>query len=553
MNFDRFELFSLISAFWRRRWYVLASAWLVSLLGWAVVVILPDKYESEARVYIDTSSLLGPLLRGIAVANDVEQEVAFMQRTLLSRPNLQEVARATDLDLEVTTPIELEKLLGRLKGDARIKAQGGNLFTVSYTDKDPVLAKSIVQALLTIFVESNLGQTRQDMESARSFIETQLETYERQLKEAEIRRAEFKVRNGDVLAGGTFAAQVSTATSGKNQARRAYEDAVIRKNQLSSQLKVVPQFLKVNAPPQVILERRQPSAQEKRIESLQENLDLLLIRYTENHPDVIAAKRGLEALRKSLRGVSQDTTDEKPGADKDSANKAEIPNSLYEKLRLDLSDVETTISMLERNLKEAEQANEDLEKLRVKAPEVEAQLADLDRDYDVIKKKYNEFLTRRESARISQAAEASTDSVQFRIIAPPQVPVVPSAPNRLLLLTVVLVGGLGVGGGVAFLLVQMDDTFSTSNRLSDTFGIPVLGVVNMIAEPSQKFRRTMGNLAFAMAFTSLSAVFGALVILAPKLSQLSALLKKQSLPSELSFLTDIIGTIKSLSFLQGLF
>jgi uncharacterized protein involved in exopolysaccharide biosynthesis len=109
MNFDRFELLSLISAFWRRRWYLLASAWLVSLLGWAVIVILPDKYESEARVYIDTSSLLGPLLRGIAIANNVEREVAFMQRTLLSRPNLQEVARATDLDLEVTTPIELEE------------------------------------------------------------------------------------------------------------------------------------------------------------------------------------------------------------------------------------------------------------------------------------------------------------------------------------------------------------------------------------------------------------------------------------------------------------
>ncbi|MBL4722005.1 MAG: hypothetical protein JKY20_12870 [Alphaproteobacteria bacterium] len=209
--------------------------------------------------------------------------------------------------------------------------------------------------------------------------------------------------------------------------------------------------------------------------------------------------------------------------------------------------------MFERNLKEAEQAYENLEKLRNKAPEVEAQLADLDRDYDVIKKKFNEFLTRRESARISQAAEATTDSVQFRIIAPPQVPVVPSAPNRFLLLTVVLLGGLGVGGGIAFLLVQMDDTFSSANRLGDAFGIPVLGVVNMLAEPSQKFRRAMGNLAFAMAFTSLTAVFAALAFMAPKLSQLSALLKKQSLPTELSWLSDIIGTVKSISFLQGLF
>ncbi|MBL4722006.1 MAG: hypothetical protein JKY20_12875 [Alphaproteobacteria bacterium] len=330
MNFDRFELLSLLSAFWRRRWYVLAAAWLISLVGWAVVVILPDKYESEARVYIDTSSLLGPLLRGIAVATNIEQEVAFMQRTLLSRPNLQEVARATDLDLEVTTPIELESLLRRLKKSARIKAQGGNLFTVSYTDKDPVLAKSIVQALLTIFVESNLGQTRQDMESARAFIESQLEIYERQLKEAEIRRAEFKFRNADVLAGGTFSTQINASKAAKNRAKREYEDTILRKNQLNSQLKVVPQFLKLNTPPQIILERRRQSPQGQRIERLQENLDLLLLRYTENHPDVVSAKRGLETLKKSLASSSSEQGAEEKSSSNNAANKTEIPNSLYE-------------------------------------------------------------------------------------------------------------------------------------------------------------------------------------------------------------------------------
>ncbi len=176
------DILPVIAAIWRRRWYALALAWFLSLAGWTVVAVLPDKFKSEARVYIDTTSLLGPLLKGIAVETDLDQEVAIMQRTLLSRPNLAEVARATDLDLEATTPIEMEGLLSRIERSASIRAQGRNLFTVGYIDGDPVLAKAVVQALLTIFVETNLGQNRQDMENARSFIESQLAIYQKQLQ-----------------------------------------------------------------------------------------------------------------------------------------------------------------------------------------------------------------------------------------------------------------------------------------------------------------------------------------------------------------------------------
>lgn len=247
------EILPILSAIWRRRWYALAVAWMLSLMGWTVVAVLPDKFESEARVYIDTTSLLGPLLKGIAVETDLDQEVAIMQRTLLSRPNLAEVARATDLDLEATTPIEMERLLSKIEKAASITAQGRNLFTVGFTDKDPVLAKSVVQALLTIFVETNLGQNRQDMENARSFIESQLATYQKQLQEAEARLANFRTKHADVLSSGDFSKQMAAAKSARTNAKRKYEDTVLKRDQLKAQLAVVPQFLKVQTPPQIVM------------------------------------------------------------------------------------------------------------------------------------------------------------------------------------------------------------------------------------------------------------------------------------------------------------
>ena len=48
---------------WRKRWYVALIGWGLCVPGWIGIMALPDRYESQSRVYIDTDSLLSPLLR----------------------------------------------------------------------------------------------------------------------------------------------------------------------------------------------------------------------------------------------------------------------------------------------------------------------------------------------------------------------------------------------------------------------------------------------------------------------------------------------------------
>lgn len=544
------DILPVLTAIWRRRWYALALAWFLSLAGWTVVAVLPDKFQSEARVYIDTTSLLGPLLKGIAVETDLDQEVAIMQRTLLSRPNLAEVARATDLDLEATTPIEMERLLSRIESSASIRAQGRNLFTVAYTDKDPVLSKAVVQTLLTIFVETNLGQNRQDMENARSFIESQLAVYQKQLQDSEQRLASFKSKHADVLSAGDFSKQLAQAQAAKTAAKRLFEDTVLKRDQLKAQLAVVPQFLKVQTPPQVIMSAPTESPEELRLQEMEANMEQLTLRYTENHPDVLNMQRSIEHLREKVEKKAAESVEEGGSAKQNDASKAEIPNTLYQQLQLRISELEPELVTLRRNLGETEATVARLQELRLTAPEIEIQLKDLDRDYDVIKLKFGEFLARREAARISQAAEATTDSVQFRIISPPQVPIVPAAPNRKLLFGAVLIAALGGGIGFTFLLSQLDSTFNSANSLAEKFGRPVLGSVSLIVNSAQNFRRSLGNASFGMATGTLLALCGVLVIFAPQLSALPELLQKQPLPSQLSWLTDLIKTIANLALMK---
>lgn len=529
----RLQLLTYLNGIWRRRWFAIVIAWLVCVAGWIAVLMLPNQYRSEARIYVDAASL-GPLLRGIAVNQDIDEKVGVMTRTLLSRPNLEQVARMTDLDVTVTTPSQMENLLGRLENHTQVIGQGRNLFLVSHQDPDPVLAREVVQALLTIFVENNLGEDREEMATARSFIDDQIAIYEGQLRSAEMRLAQFKQENGHILsARGNFAGRLEDSRGNLTQMKLSYDDAIARRNQLEAQLEEVPQFLEVESTaPQIILGGGTPaSLLLGRIEEMQQNLDNLLLKFTDRHPDVIATQRTLDRLMEQYE--KEQAAAESGEADNPlvpSRPKTKLPNPLYDEVKLKLVDNEAEVITLRRRLGQAEAQVAKLEALTQTAPQVEARLADLNRDYDVMKDKYEDLLQRREAGRLAEAVQAKSDPIQFRIIDPPQVPTSPSAPNRQLFMFVVLVAGLGAGVGFVFLLSQIDESFSAPEDLKHAFGIPVLGSVSVLVSRAQQHRRVVGLLGFGAACLGLFGVFGVLLIVLPQLGNLSQLAADINLP-----------------------
>src|ERR1700739_4180551 len=190
----------LLHALWRHRWLGVATAWLVCTVGWIGVALIPTKYESSARVYLNADPLLTPLLRGLAADTDPTRQLDFMQRTLLSRPNLEQLVRLTDLDIGVTTPEEKEALFKRLASDISVAPITLNLLTLSYRDQDPVVAKNVVQSLLTIFAEKTAGSSRADMDNAQRFLDREITSYRAQLRAAEKRRADLAQKYPDIVS-----------------------------------------------------------------------------------------------------------------------------------------------------------------------------------------------------------------------------------------------------------------------------------------------------------------------------------------------------------------
>ena len=197
------ELFGYLHGLWRYRWSALLIAWITAISGWLWVYSLPNQYRVSAVVNIDTSSIMKPLLQGLAVQTDPAEELNVMTRVLLSRDNLLAVIRETDMDLNASSPAAKERMVKRLARSIELSSGGGdgrrtastNIYEIGYQSTSPELAYKVVSTLLSTLIENTLKTGRTDTVMAQDFLDVQIGDYEDRLAKAEERLAEFKKKN----------------------------------------------------------------------------------------------------------------------------------------------------------------------------------------------------------------------------------------------------------------------------------------------------------------------------------------------------------------------
>jgi polysaccharide chain length determinant protein (PEP-CTERM system associated) len=493
------------AASWRHRWKALLLAWLVCGVGWIAVYRMPDVYQANARVYADVDAILGSVLRDIATDGAPERQVETLQRTLLSRPNLERVVARTDLDLRVTDPASREALIERLGREIRIMPQTRSLFRVEFRDHEPRMAHAVVQTVINLFIEAATSTDRQQMQTARQFVAQQLASYETQLRAVEQKRAEFRARYIDLLPSDSFGgvSKLDQARGRLTALRGQHEDSTQRRILLQQQLANTPATLAGPA-------TGGGGGGDPRLATAERNLRDLLLRFTDQHPEVLATRAMIAELRaQGARGGGG-------GGGSSSAPRAAAgggaPNPLHEQLKLRVIDSDSEIASLERQIRDVEAEVERLENLLRTAPQLQAEYVNLNRDYDVLRRNYEELLSRRESLQIAGAARTDADRVRLEVVEPPTVPLTPIGPNRLLFATGVLFAGLGAGGMLALLLVQLDRGFYTVHDLRK-LGLPVLGAISS----ARPVRRAGAAVAFAAGLALLIAAYGVVVAGGPAL------------------------------------
>jgi polysaccharide chain length determinant protein (PEP-CTERM system associated) len=502
------EILHYIQSAGRYKWWSIIFAWVVCLGGWVYISQMPDVFTATTRVHVDTRSILRPLLSGMTIQPDIGSQIRLMTRLIFSRPNIEKIAKMTDLDLTAKDEKSMEKLVLRLQKAMAIEGGESNLFSIGVTDPDPKIAKKIVQAVLTLFVEQSLGESREDSDSAQKFLEEQIQAHERRLQAAEQAREDYKRANYGLMSGGNdLYAQLNQMVAQKEEAKLQVQESMERRDEIQRQIK--------DEEPMIPRSEAEGTAEtspiELRIENLRSKLDEKLLKYTDKHPDVVTLKKSIADLEKQKKAEIEAASVDQP--DKAASTKGMEPNPVYQQLKIVLGEAEVNIASLAAREKAYDNKIELLKQQMDDRLKVETQLQGLNRDYDTVKTNYNELLKKRETARMSGNVEQTTDAVKFRIVDPPQVPSKPSAPNRILLSSITLLVSLLMGFALAILLSLLRPSFGTLQGLRDGTGLFVLGGISMNWIPEARTKKRREFIQFSVVLLALIVIYLGVILL----------------------------------------
>jgi polysaccharide chain length determinant protein (PEP-CTERM system associated) len=440
-------------------------------------------------------------MSGLAIEPNMDQQIMILSRTLISRPNVEKLVRMADLDLNISNRATMEALIDDLMKTLSIKsASRDNLYTLAYTDPQPDRAKRVVQSLVSIFVESSLGSKRKDSDSAKKFIDDQILVYQTKLEEAENRLKEFKLKHIATQAGEgkDYFGRMSEVTADLERAKLELREVENSRDALKREITGEDPVLLADTPDAASI----PEI-DGRIDAQKRNLDSLLQRFTDRHPDVVGARRMISELEEQKR--QEVASRKKLGVS--SSNMANT-NPVYQQLKVSLAENEASVASLRTRVAEYQNRYNQLKDAMKMIPQIEAELVQLNRDYDVHRKNYESLVTRRESASISGEMDASTAAVDFRLIDPPRVGSKPVYPNRLLLLPMTLLLALGAGFFSPFAASQFRPVFFDARALREMAGLPLLGVVSKKVSAADVVKNKWRLRLFVVGFLALFATYG---------------------------------------------
>lgn len=481
-----------VSALWQGRWMALLIAWLICLAGWVAVALMPNVYTSKARMFVDTDTLLRPLMKDLAVTPDFDRQVEIMRDTLFSLPNIEDLIERNELGSPTDDPLKRAGLIESLTSKLYLEVLGRNLFEIGYHHSDPDVAYKVVNTMLDIFVQQQLGHSQRDVEVAGAFIDEQIAAYDEKLRLAEQRLAEFQREHAEELGGAARGVRdLEQAESEIRRFRSELEAARWRRDQLKTRLDSTPKTI---SSAQAGNGGSSPAQQQ--LAELNKELTRKLLVYTEQHPDIVALRQVMVQANAQVKaeGEGNQITD------------ITVANPMFEQLNTQLGAIEVSVDDLERRLKISENESRALGSKIREAPQVEADLKRLNRDYDVLFVQYEQLTRKRESAQLARELDEGRKRIEFRTVEPPVRPLQPSGPPHGLFMIVVLVLGIGAGCALVIGRYLISDTMLTTGQLQSTFpSLSILGGVSQV--PLGGGNRFAGQVGLVGSAAALLAVF----------------------------------------------
>lgn len=502
------EIRLALHGIWQRRWLALAVAWGVAALGWLVIAFIPNSYESKARIFVEQDNVLSTQI-GVT-QQEQRANLARIRQTLASTSNLEQVIRQTDLANAATTDAQISAMASSLRENVTVTAEQdpnrmgepGNTFEITTSWGSPAMAQQINQKLIDVFLETNLAGSRAEATQSVEFLDRQIAEREQELQQLEERRSRFESQFSGVLPGtGTVAQRLNQA---RVELRNVESDLAAAESSLQAvqaQISATPPTVST---PGVYVGGGSAGPATARLRALESQLaDLRARGLRDAHPDVQALQRQIPAARAAARGE---------GRGGGSSGGATTANPLYLSLRSMLADRQAQVAALTSRRNQLRMALEGLNERQAADPSSLAEQQQVERDYQALQTQYNQLVADRERVRLRGDVATQTDSNTFQVVNPPSMPTAPAAPNRPLLLVLVLFAAIAAGVGAAFAKSQLQTTYATAQRLGKGTGLPVLGAISEIVRPGEQGLGRQQLRRFAGGAVALFGVFALLLV-----------------------------------------
>lgn len=479
------EVRAALHTVWNRRWLALAVAWGVCVAGWLVIALIPNSYESRARIFVELDDVLSEQLE---IAGEGRQELVKVRQTLASAVNLEKVVRATKLGEDIRTQPEMQAAVEKLTESIKVESQQDNLFEISATigksdlsdAQNAQLAQAVTQKMIDIFREENVAGARGEVADTIVFLDEQLEERKNELEAAEQRRLTFEAANPELVGGG---AGVSTQlTNLRSEMRGVDADLAAAQSALAAingQIASTPRTMSMPG---------QAGGARTALAQAQSQLAGMRARgLTNSHPDVQAMQRQVALLEKQAASEGDGSFGS--------------PNPAYSSLISIRAERQANLQALQARKAALQSDITAMMAAQSDEPAVAAEANRISRDYEVLKTKYDDLLKNREEMRLRGDVQTERSAFQFQVIDPPTAPRKPASPNRPLLLLGVLFAGLATGAGAAFVAGRLNSAFTTAERLEHALDLPVVGTISRALTAAQlqhqrlRFKQFAGGLA----------------------------------------------------------
>lgn len=481
------DLIIALHGVWKRRWLALGVAWCVCVLGWLIVSLVPNVYESKARAYVATQSVI----QDKAGISPLEQQknLDALRQTLASAANLEKVVRGTDLAQTVANERDMAARVVALRERITIVSTPDNIFEIttkmsdsSVSDRTNArIAAQVTQKLIDIFQQENITGNREETQQGLAFLDQRIARTGKALADADQKRVTFNLQFADMLPGaGSLTDRMNAARMELGQIDNQLMGAQSALAAMNGQLAGTPSTVASGG-----------SAAPSALASAQAELAGARARgWTSQHPDVIALERQISALKAQGRGAT---------------GGGSAPNPAWLSIKSMQAERAATVQGLQARKAQLQSGIATVERMQVSDPGFAAEGDRLDRDYAALKTQYEKLLADREEVSLRGDAQSEVKGVTFRVVDPPAVPNVPASPNRPLLLVGVLIVGIGAGVGAAFGMGQIRQTFPTGERLAKATGLPVIGAVSEALTPERLADRRQRLRQFAGGCGALAA------------------------------------------------